>query len=139
MKNTSITKVSSMKTLRNTAIATFLTALVLSPVVVLAATAPSLETNPVGGLPTGTGVNEATGLIGVISTVVRFLLGFLGVVIFLLFLWAGVQYATAGGDEGKTQTATKTMINAVIGLIIVFIAFAASNAILGFVFQGANN
>jgi hypothetical protein len=127
-----------MKTLRNTAIATFVTALVLSPVVVLGASAPTLDTNPVGALPSGTGVNETTGLIGVISTVVRFLLGFLGVVIFLLFLWAGVQYATAGGDEGKTQTATKTMINAVIGLIIVFIAFAASNAILGFVFQGAN-
>ena len=87
-----------------------------------------------GSLPTGTGTFESTNLIGTISTVINFALGFLGILIFLIFLYAGFEYATAGGEEGKTQTARSRMINAVVGLIIIFFAFVASNAVLGFVF-----
>jgi hypothetical protein len=102
-----------------------------------AGVAPVLDTNPVGALPVDSGVYESTELLTVISTVINFLLGFVGAVIFLLFLYAGFQYATAAGDEAKTEQATKTMVQAVIGLIIVFVAFTASNTILAFVFQTA--
>jgi hypothetical protein len=128
-----------MKTLPKIVIATFISALLLTPVVVMGNyQVPTPDRPPVGAIPTGTGVNQTTGLIGVISQVVRFALGFLGVVIFLLFLYAGFQYATAAGDSDKTKEATDTMRNAVIGLIIIFISFAAVNAILEFVFPGAN-
>ncbi len=88
-----------------------------------------------GTLVTGTGVFESTSITGTIALVIRFALGFLGIVIFLIFLLAGFEYATSGGDEDKSKKATSRMVNAIIGLIIIFFAFVASNAILGFVFS----
>jgi uncharacterized membrane protein len=113
----------------------------LLPILVLApslagAVSPTPDNRPIAAIPTGSGVFQSNNLIGTISIVVRWALGFIGIVIFLIFLFAGFEYATAGGDQSKAENAQKRMINAVIGLIIIFFAFVASNAILGFVFQG---
>jgi hypothetical protein len=122
---------------------------VVLPILVLAPVISSAQTfgngqapidnnrNPVGALPTDTGILQDGTLIGTISFVIRWALGFIGIVIFLIFLYAGFEYATAGGDSAKAESAQKRMINAVIGLIIIFFAFVASNTILGFVFQAA--
>lgn len=88
-----------------------------------------------GTIPQSTGVFEGVSLIEVVTLIIRWALGFIGIVIFIIFLFSGFEYATAGGDTSKAETATKRMINAVIGLIIIFFAFVASNAVLGFVFQ----
>lgn len=114
-----------------------LSLMLLAPVVV-GAQAPTLDTNPVGAIPTGSGLFQSTSLITTISFVIRWGLGFIGIVIFLIFLYAGFEYATAGGSDDKAQSARTRMINAVIGLIVLFFAFVASNTILGFVFQGQN-
>jgi hypothetical protein len=108
--------------------------LVLAPALAGAQFQPTRDTNPIGAIPTGSGVFQSTNLIQTVSIVIRWALGFIGIVIFIIFLLAGFEYATAGGDEGRAKTATARMINAVIGLIIIFFAFVASNAILGFVF-----
>jgi hypothetical protein len=99
---------------------------------------PDATRPPAGALPTQTGLQEEGTVIELVADIINWLLGFIGVVVLGLFIYAGVQYATAGGDEGKTQSAVRMMTNAVIGLLILFIAYAASNAILGFVFQSAN-
>ena len=96
--------------------------------------APTAERPPAGALPTGTDLYSGGTLIDTVSLVINWALGFLGIVILLIMLFAGFQYATAGGDEKKTEDARKMIINAVIGLIIIFFAFVLSNAILGFVF-----
>ncbi len=96
--------------------------------------APSAEQPPAGALPTGTDLFSGASLIETVTIVVNWALGFLGIVILLIMLFAGFQYATAGGDEKKTEDARKMIINAVIGLVIIFFAFVLSNAVLGFVF-----
>lgn len=114
-----------------------LPALLLVPVLVGAQTSTNLtpDTRGIGQLPEGSGAFESNNLIGTISVVIQWALGFIGIVIFIIFLFAGFEYATAGGDEGKAKGAQSRMINAVIGLIIIFFAFVASNAVLSFVFQ----
>jgi hypothetical protein len=112
----------------------------LLPVLVLApalagAISPTPDNRGVAVIPNRSGVFQSNNLIETISLVIRWALGFIGIVIFIIFLFAGFEYATAGGDEGKAKSATSRMINAVIGLIIIFFAFVASNAILSFVFQ----
>ena len=92
----------------------------------------------VGELVTDSGVFESTNLIDTISIVIRWALGFIGIIVFVIFLFAGFEYATAGGDEAKASGAQKRMVNAVIGLIIIFFAFVASNAVLSFVFGTGN-
>lgn len=99
---------------------------------------PDAVRPPAGALPTQTGLQEEGTVIELVAQIINWLLGFIGVVVFGLFVYAGFQYATAGGDEGKTQSAVKMMTNAVIGLLILFVAYAASNAVLGFVFQNSS-
>lgn len=114
--------------------------LVCTPVVALAGfQAPSAEQPPVGALPTDTAVFQGATLIETVSIVINWVLGFVGIIVFALFLFAGFQYATAGGNESQTESARKTMINAVVGMIIIFFAFVLSNAVLSFVFYNENS
>lgn len=99
------------------------------------ASAPVRDDRPIAAIPDNTGVFESTNLIDTIGIVIQWALGFIGIVVFLIFLFAGFEYATAGGDSSKTEKATGRMVSAIIGLIIIFFAFVASNAILGFIFQ----
>ncbi|NBP58186.1 hypothetical protein EBU71_16955 [bacterium] len=102
----------------------------------LASSIPPNATLPEAGtIPGGTGLFEGTSLIEAITIIINWALGFVGIFIFGIFLYAGFEYANAGGDDTKVQAATKRMVNAVIGLIITFFAFVASNAVLSFVFQ----
>lgn len=89
---------------------------------------------PVLGVPTGTGVTETGNLFSFISNIVRWSLGIIGIVLFLIILVAGFNYATAGGDSKKTQDAISSITSAVIGLFIVGFAFVLSNTVLSFIF-----
>lgn len=124
----------TVQRLKSTLNRVILPILLLAPVIVGAAQ-PEEDTRVIGEIPDGAGVFQSTDLIGTISLVIQWALGFIGIVVFLIFLFAGFEYATAGGDEGKATTARTRMVNAVIGLIIIFFAFVASNAILSFIFQ----
>jgi hypothetical protein len=108
--------------------------LLLAPVIA-GAVSPQRDNRPIAAIPNESGVFQSTDLEATISLVIRWALGFIGIVVFLIFLFAGFEYATSGGDEGKASTAQKRIVNAVIGLIIIFFAFVASNAILSFIFQ----
>jgi hypothetical protein len=122
------------KTLKSILNMVILPILLLSPVIA-GAMSPVRDTRPIAAIPTGTGVYQSTNLIDTIRIVIQWALGFIGIVVFLIFLFAGFEYATAGGDSGKAETARNRMVNAVIGLIIIFFAFVASNAVLSFIFQ----
>lgn len=47
----------------------------------------------------------------------------------LMFLWAGVLFATSAGDEKRIEKAKKTLIWAVIGLSIILISKGLSEII----------
>jgi amino acid transporter len=97
--------------------------------------APDVTTPPdKGTIPDNSGVYQGTSFIDTVELIINWVLGFVGIIIFIIFLYAGFEYATAGGDETKTKTAQSRIANAIIGLIIIFFAFVASNAILSFVF-----
>jgi hypothetical protein len=89
---------------------------------------------PVLGVPTGTGVTETGDLFSFISNIVRWSLGLIGIILFIIILVAGFNYATAGGDSKKTQDAISSITSAVIGLFIVGFAFVISNTVLSFIF-----
>jgi hypothetical protein len=64
--------------------------------------------------------------------IVRYLMGFLGIIAVVVILWGGFQWLTAGGNEDKVGSAKKTIIAGVIGLIIVIAAFAIVTIVVGF-------
>lgn len=87
-----------------------------------------------GTIPDNSGVYQGTSFIDTVELIINWILTFVGIFIFGIFLYAGFEYATAGGDTDKTKSAQSRISNAIIGLIIVFFAFVASNAILSFIF-----
>jgi len=78
---------------------------------------------------TGANIGEA-GLGTIVGNVVKVVLSVLGLVALVMFIIAGFQWMTSGGNDDKIKSAQKLMSNAVIGLVIVLIAYAATHFIV---------
>lgn len=60
----------------------------------------------------------------IIASIVKVLLGFLGIIFTVLLILAGFKYMTSGGDQDKIKEAVNQIRNAVIGLLIVIAAYS---------------
>lgn len=64
------------------------------------------------------------------GTIINLVLGFLGVITMGLFIYAGVLWMTAGGNEDSITKAKMIIRAAVIGLLLVLLSAALANLIL---------
>ncbi|MCC6563406.1 hypothetical protein IT087_00770 [Candidatus Uhrbacteria bacterium] len=76
------------------------------------------------------GCSSAGCINDVIGRVINVLLGFLGIVLLCLFLYAGFVWMTAGGDEDRVKTAKRLILNAVIGYFIIGGAYTLTSYVL---------
>ncbi|KKR48597.1 MAG: hypothetical protein UT86_C0004G0083 [Candidatus Magasanikbacteria bacterium GW2011_GWC2_40_17] len=85
----------------------------------------------------GTIVNPLYGLTvqGLISNIIMAVMGFLGTIAFILFVYAGFLWLTSAGKSEQIKKATQTMLWAGIGLIVIF----SSYFILNFVFTALSS
>lgn len=74
---------------------------------------------------------------GVITTITNTLLFIAGVLAVIMIMWGGLRYVTSAGNPANVTAAKNTILYAVIGLIISFLAFAIVNWVLVAVTQGA--
>jgi len=58
------------------------------------------------------------------KTVINYVLGFLGIIFFILILMGGFEWMFAGGNEERVTKAQKRIRMAINGLIIVLAAYA---------------
>jgi len=65
-----------------------------------------------------------------LMSIVRALLSFLGVLSILIILYGGFTWMTAGGNEEKISQAKKIISAGIIGLIIIFTAFAIAQFVV---------
>jgi TRAP-type C4-dicarboxylate transport system permease small subunit len=82
-----------------------------------------------------TNVTETT-LAETIGLVVQAVLGFLGIIFTILVVFAGFQWMTARGDEGKVTKAQDTIRMAIVGLIIVLASYSISTFIINALSRG---
>jgi len=69
------------------------------------------------------GINSPdTSIPEIITNVLKFATGFAIVICVGILIFAGYTYMTANGDEGKIQTATKSLTWAIIGLVLCLVA-----------------
>lgn len=67
-------------------------------------------------------------IVGVIVT----MLFIIAVVVALLFLiWGGIRWITSGGDKAQVETARNHIVAAIVGLIIVLLAYFVIQIVLG--------
>lgn len=59
----------------------------------------------------------------VFGNVVKVALGFAGIVLFVLLLFGGLKYITAGSDPKAAEGAQKTITFAIGGLILILLSY----------------
>ena len=60
----------------------------------------------------------------IVARLIRVVLELLGIIALVIIIIAGFKWMTAGGDETKIEESKKMMTNGIIGLVIIFAAFA---------------
>jgi len=69
-------------------------------------------------------ITEDTFLSSKVGTIIGLILSFIGVLFLILMIYAGITWMTSEGNEQKITQAKGLIINAIIGIIIVFAAYA---------------
>ena len=75
-------------------------------------------------------VGQSTDLKTIIADVINIALGFLGIIAVIIILFAGFKWMTAAGNEEQVSSAKKMIVQAVIGLAIIFLAWAIANFVI---------
>ena len=67
---------------------------------------------------------------GVFKQITNVVLYIVGVVAVIMLIIGGIKYVVSGGDAKKVTDAKNTVLYAIIGLIIAFLAFAIVNFVI---------
>jgi hypothetical protein len=87
-----------------------------------------------GGVNCAQGENTPTQLFGdgsIFTTIVNVLLFIIGAVSVIMLIIGGIRYTVSAGDSGNVTAAKNTIMYALIGLAVAFLAFAIVNWVLG--------
>jgi hypothetical protein len=85
------------------------------------------------------GINSAKGdgvpdqLFGdgsIFTTIVNVMLFIIGAICVIMLIWGGIRYTTSAGNSASVTAAKNTIMYAIIGLVIAFLAFAVVNWVL---------
>ncbi len=74
------------------------------------------------------GLNNIT-IANIISAIIILVLIVAALIFFFMLVWGGIRYITSGGDKGQTEAARNQITAALIGLVIVFAAWAIINLV----------
>lgn len=61
---------------------------------------------------------------------VNIMLFAVGILAFIMLIWGGIRYVLSGGDSGAVSSAKKTILYAVVGLIVAILAYAIVNFVI---------
>ncbi len=77
------------------------------------------------------GSNEKNDLYGNVRTIINWIVMVVGIVAVIMIILGGIFYVISAGDPGKIKKAKDTILYGIIGLVIVLLAFAIVNFVLG--------
>ena len=66
----------------------------------------------------------------IFTTIVNILLFVIGAISVIMLIWGGIRYTTSAGNSASVTSAKNTIMYAIIGLVIAFLAFAVVNWVL---------
>lgn len=75
-------------------------------------------------VPTITPSGGTYNLKTIVTIVVNWVLYFGGAIAIIYLIYGGILYITAGGDAEKASKGKTALINAIIGIIIIFLSLA---------------
>ena len=80
------------------------------------------------------GWNQGTDIKATLSNILTYILGFLSIIAIGFAIYGGFQILTAGGDDDKVKKGKTTLINALIGIFVVLVAYT----LVGWIFTEAS-
>ena len=91
-----------------------------------AQTPTEITPNPTVPIPNTewTPLPNNTSLGTVLAKILTWLFGLLGAIAVIFFIYGGVTYLTAGGNEEQAKKGKTILIQAIVGILIVLVAFA---------------
>lgn len=79
--------------------------------------------------PADAGMSEGTDLLGLVNNILKYLFSFLGFIAVLIAVKAGFDILTSGTEDKRTD-AMKTLLNAVIGIVVIIFAYTIVNFVI---------
>lgn len=80
-------------------------------------------------LKTETGLGDKSPK-AIVASVIKILLGFLGMISVIIILWGGFKWMTAGGNEDGVTEAKKIITAGIIGLVIILAAYGIATFVI---------
>ena len=122
----------------------FISILVLSSVsaaaiILLGLTTPASAIGIFDGVNAAQGNGTPTTLFGgggVVTTITNALLFLAGALSVIMIIIGGLRYTVSGGNSANVTAAKNTILYAIVGLIVAFLAFAIVNWVVGAVAPG---
>lgn len=71
----------------------------------------------------------------VVGQIIKVVLGFVGTIAFIVFLYGGFLWLTARGSEEQVKTAKKYLFNGLIGTIIIILAYSLTYYVTDVVYK----
>lgn len=105
----------------------FLVSILFTPIFVLGADL---------GQDVAEGIGLEGGLVDMIANIVKVGLGLVGAVALAVIVYGGFLYVSAAGDETQIKKAKTVIIYTVIGIIVIGVAYALVEFVIGAVGSG---
>lgn len=70
------------------------------------------------------GVIQGLSFAAIVAAFLKLILVAAALIFFFILVWGGIQWIMAGGDKTATEKARTQITNALVGLVIVFAAWA---------------
>jgi glucose uptake protein GlcU len=67
---------------------------------------------------------------GIFKQITNTMLYIIGIIAVVMLIVGGIRYVTSGGDAKKVTDAKNTVLYAIIGLVIAFLAYAIVNFVI---------
>ena len=90
-----------------------------APITALSLPAAAMAQNLVPGT-----IGNISNIVQVIQAIIRFILLLAFIIAFIMLLVGGIRWILAGGDEKSVEKARNTITAALIGLVVVLVAYA---------------
>jgi hypothetical protein len=107
--------------------ATALSTFVVAPASVLAADS-QIQTGIKAATPDGQ--SNTTDIQQIVRNVVNVLLWVVGIASVIMLIVGGIRYVVSAGDQNAVQGAKNTILYAIVGLVVAFLAFALINFVI---------
>ncbi len=70
-----------------------------------------------------------------VGNLISAVLALSGLILVCVLVYAGILYMQGGADEGKVKQAKKLILNSIIGIVLIIVAYAASVFIIDAITQ----